>query len=101
MLKEGDPAPAFRLPADDGREISLKDLRGKHVALYFYPKASTPGCTTEAIEFRELKTRIRQAQHHHSRLQRGFGRVAGKIQGQAEAEFSAAQRSGLHRDRSL
>ena len=55
MLKEGDPAPAFRLSADDGREISLKDLHGKHVALYFYPKASTPGCTTEAIEFRELK----------------------------------------------
>jgi thioredoxin-dependent peroxiredoxin len=55
MLKEGDPAPAFRLPADDGQDISLKDLRGKHVALYFYPKASTPGCTTEAIEFRELK----------------------------------------------
>jgi thioredoxin-dependent peroxiredoxin len=55
MLKEGDPAPAFRLPADDGSEISLKDLRGKHVALYFYPKASTPGCTTEAIEFSELK----------------------------------------------
>src|ERR1700719_4306923 len=55
MMKEGDPAPEFRLPADDGREISLKDLRGKHVALYFYPKASTPGCTTEAIEFRGLK----------------------------------------------
>jgi peroxiredoxin Q/BCP len=55
MLKEGDPAPNFRLPADDGSEISLKDLRGKHVALYFYPKASTPGCTTEAIEFRDLK----------------------------------------------
>jgi peroxiredoxin Q/BCP len=55
MLKEGDPAPAFRVPADDGREISLKDFRGKHVVLYFYPKASTPGCTTEAIEFRDLK----------------------------------------------
>jgi peroxiredoxin Q/BCP len=55
MLKEGDPAPDFRLPADDGSEISLEDLRGKHVALYFYPKASTPGCTTEAIEFRDLK----------------------------------------------
>jgi peroxiredoxin Q/BCP len=55
MLKEGDPAPAFRLPDDGGREVSLQDLRGKHVALYFYPKASTPGCTTEAIEFRELK----------------------------------------------
>ena len=55
MLKEGDAAPAFRLKADDGREIALADLRGKHVALYFYPKASTPGCTTEAIEFREGK----------------------------------------------
>jgi peroxiredoxin Q/BCP len=55
MLKEGDRAPAFRLPADDGGEISLKDLSGKHVVLYFYPKASTPGCTIEANEFRELK----------------------------------------------
>lgn len=55
MLKEGDVAPQFQVPADDGREISLKDFRGKHVALYFYPKASTPGCTTEAIEFRDLK----------------------------------------------
>jgi peroxiredoxin Q/BCP len=55
MLNEGDIAPPFRLRADDGREIALNDLRGKHVALYFYPKASTPGCTTEAIEFRELK----------------------------------------------
>jgi len=55
MLKGGDAAPPFRLAADDGREISLADLRGKHVALYFYPRASTPGCTTEAIEFREVK----------------------------------------------
>ena len=55
MLKVGDPAPLFRLKADDGRELLLADLRGKHVALYFYPKASTPGCTIEAIEFREEK----------------------------------------------
>ena len=55
MLIEGEIAPPFQLRADDGQEISLKDLHGKHVALYFYPKASTPGCTTEAIEFRELK----------------------------------------------
>jgi peroxiredoxin Q/BCP len=55
MLKEGDIAPPFRLKADDGSEISLAGLRGKHVTLYFYPKASTPGCTTEAIEFREVK----------------------------------------------
>jgi peroxiredoxin Q/BCP len=55
MLKVGDPAPPFQVKADDGREISLASLRGKHVALYFYPRASTPGCTKEAIEFRELK----------------------------------------------
>src|SRR3979490_3640332 len=56
MLKEGETAPPFRLQADDGRDISLAGLHGKHVALYFYPKASTPGCTTEAIEFREVKS---------------------------------------------
>jgi thioredoxin-dependent peroxiredoxin len=60
MLNEGDIAPPFRLTADDGRDISLADLRGKHVALYFYPKASTPGCTTEAIEFREVKNEFDQ-----------------------------------------
>ena len=58
MLNEGDIAPAFHLLADDGHKLSLADLRGKHVALYFYPKASTPGCTTEAIEFRELKNKF-------------------------------------------
>jgi thioredoxin-dependent peroxiredoxin len=55
MLNEGDIAPPFRLLSDEGHEVSLADLRGKHVALYFYPKASTPGCTTEAVEFREVK----------------------------------------------
>jgi peroxiredoxin Q/BCP len=55
MLKEGDAAPPFSLAADDGRQVSLASLHGKHVALYFYPKASTPGCTTEAIEFRDVK----------------------------------------------
>ena len=43
MLKVGDPAPEFRLPADDGREIVLAELRGKPVVLYFFPKALTPG----------------------------------------------------------
>jgi len=55
MLNEGELAPPFRLKADDGSEVSLAGLRGKHVALYFYPKASTPGCTAEANEFRERK----------------------------------------------
>ena len=43
MLKEGEKAPEFRLPADDGQEIALSDLRGKYVVLYFFPKALTPG----------------------------------------------------------
>jgi peroxiredoxin Q/BCP len=42
-LKEGDKAPEFRLPAQDGKPIALADLRGKWVVLYFFPKALTPG----------------------------------------------------------
>ena len=50
----GDKAPDFDLPADGGGTLSLKELRGKKVVLYFYPKDSTPGCTTEARDFRDL-----------------------------------------------
>jgi peroxiredoxin Q/BCP len=42
-LKVGDPAPDFRLPADDGRMVTLADYRGRWLALYFFPKALTPG----------------------------------------------------------
>jgi peroxiredoxin Q/BCP len=55
VLKEGDAAPAFRLKADDGKEIDLAALRGRPVVLYFFPKALTPGCITEASEFRDAK----------------------------------------------
>jgi peroxiredoxin Q/BCP len=61
MLKEGDKAPAFRLKADDGKEISLADLRGKPVVLYFYPRAMTPGCTLETQNFRDLKSQFDKA----------------------------------------
>lgn len=49
----GKAAPAFTMPTDDGDSISLKDLRGKRVVLYFYPKDDTPGCTVEACAFRD------------------------------------------------
>lgn len=55
MLKVGDPAPNFSVPGDDGRPVSLADLRDRIVVLYFYPKASTPGCTCEAGEFRDMQ----------------------------------------------
>ncbi|HBF12352.1 MAG TPA: thioredoxin-dependent thiol peroxidase [Deltaproteobacteria bacterium] len=51
MLKENDKAPDFSLKNQEGKTISLKDLKGKNVVLYFYPKDMTPGCTTEACDF--------------------------------------------------
>ncbi len=53
MLKIGDKAPTITLPNQDEVEISLRDLAGKWVVLYFYPRDNTPGCTTEACEFTE------------------------------------------------
>lgn len=50
----GKPVPDFRLPADSGEEISLSQFRGRKVVLYFYPKDSTPACTQEACDFRDL-----------------------------------------------
>ena len=54
MVSKGDVAPDFTLQADDGREVSLSDYRGKKVVLYFYPKDGTPGCTREATEFKNM-----------------------------------------------
>jgi peroxiredoxin Q/BCP len=51
MLTLGAKAPAFTLPDQDGKQVSLQDLRGRWVVLYFYPKDDTPGCTVEACEF--------------------------------------------------
>jgi peroxiredoxin Q/BCP len=53
-LSPGQPAPGFRLAGDDDREHSLEEFRGRRVVLYFYPKDDTPGCTTEACDFRDL-----------------------------------------------
>lgn len=53
MIEEGKPAPDFELQTDSGDTVKLSDLRGKPVVLYFYPKDDTPGCTTEACEFRD------------------------------------------------
>ncbi len=52
-LKEGDKAPAFSAPTNGGGQLSLAELKGKNVILYFYPKDDTPGCTKEACAFRD------------------------------------------------
>jgi thioredoxin-dependent peroxiredoxin len=53
MIETGQPAPDFALPDQDGKEVRLSDLRGRRVVLYFYPKADTPGCTTQACGIRD------------------------------------------------
>jgi thioredoxin-dependent peroxiredoxin len=52
-LKEGDTAPDFELPDQDGSRVRLSDLRARRVVLYFYPRADTPGCTTQACGVRD------------------------------------------------
>ena len=54
QLDEGSTAPAFDMPTDGGGSVSLAGLKGKTVVLYFYPKADTPGCTTEGQDFTAL-----------------------------------------------
>jgi peroxiredoxin Q/BCP len=60
-LKEGDKAPPFVLPTDKGGEVSLKELAGKKLVLYFYPKDDTTGCTKEAIGFSEKLAEFKKA----------------------------------------
>jgi len=60
MVKEGKAAPKFRLPSSEGGELSLEDLKGKAVVLYFYPKDDTPGCTREACAFRDTQAAIKR-----------------------------------------
>jgi peroxiredoxin Q/BCP len=53
MPSEGDTAPDFTLPDQDGNDVTLSDLRGRPVVVYFYPRADTPGCTTQACGIRD------------------------------------------------
>jgi peroxiredoxin Q/BCP len=57
----GDKAPAVKLPDENGKTVSLSDFKGKQVVLYFYPKDATPGCTTEACDFRDNLNRLTKA----------------------------------------
>jgi peroxiredoxin Q/BCP len=60
-LEPGAKAPAFRLPRDDGGSVSLRDFKNRKLVLYFYPKADTPGCTKEAIDFSKLRAAFAKA----------------------------------------
>ncbi len=58
--KVGDSAPPFKLPADNGKTLSLADFKGQRVVLYFYPKDLTSGCTQEACDFRDLHSNFKK-----------------------------------------
>lgn len=60
-LSPGDIAPDFTLPGDDGAEVTLSDLRGRKVIVYFYPAAMTPGCTKQASDFTASLSSLQQA----------------------------------------
>ena len=60
-LAPGDVAPGFALPTDDGGSVSLKDLRGRKVIVYFYPAAMTPGCTKQACDFTDSFASLQSA----------------------------------------
>jgi len=61
LLAVGEEAPDFTLLTDEGKQVSLKEYRGKKVVLYFYPKDGTSGCTTEALEFKDISDQFAKA----------------------------------------
>ncbi|MEO8095233.1 MAG: thioredoxin-dependent thiol peroxidase [Pseudolysinimonas sp.] len=62
-LEPGDTAPDFTLPDQTGTPVTLSDLRGKKVIVYFYPEAMTPGCTTQACDFRDSLNQLNSANY--------------------------------------
>ena len=61
MIEPGDTAPDFELPDQDGKAVKLSGLRGQPVVVYFYPKAATPGCTTQACGVRDHRVDYKKA----------------------------------------
>ncbi|HEX6986189.1 MAG TPA: thioredoxin-dependent thiol peroxidase [Planctomycetaceae bacterium] len=86
MPKVGDKAPAFSLPAlPDGKTVKLSEFKGKKVVLYFYPKDMTPGCTTEACDFRDA----------HSTFAGGDAVVLGVSPDSVDSHRKFAEKYGL------
>jgi peroxiredoxin Q/BCP len=85
MVDEGKEAPDFTLPDQDGNPVTLSDLRGQPVVLYFFPKADTPGCTTQACGVRD----------HRSDYESTGARVVGVSPDTVPAQRKFAEKYGL------
>src|SRR5664280_3716440 len=84
MLEPGDLAPDFTLPDQEGNPVTLSGLRGRNVVLYFYPKADTPGCTTQACGVRDHRVDYEAA----DAVVLGVSPDAVKAVGKFEAKYS-------------
>ena len=91
-LAEGAKAPAFNLPRDGGGSLSLADFNGRKLVLYFYPKADTPGCTREAIEFSQLRAEYQKAGADVLGVSGRSGRGPGQVQEEARPRHPAPVR---------
>jgi peroxiredoxin Q/BCP len=85
VVAEGQEAPDFTLPDQDGNQVTLSELRGQPVVLYFYPKADTPGCTTQACGIRD----------HRADYERAGARVIGVSPDTVAAQAKFAQKYDL------
>ncbi len=88
-LVEGAKAPGFQLPRDGGDSVSLADYAGQKLVLFFYPRADTPGCTREAIDFTRLKEDFAQVGNRDPRRLGRHREGAGIVPGQTRARCSS------------
>lgn len=112
MAKElaiGDQAPELGIPDQDGQPVTLKELKGKQVVLYFYPKDNTPGCTQESCDFRDSVAPIKKAgavilgvsldsQASHQKFIKKFSLPFPLL---SDTEKTAAQAYGVYKEKSM
>ncbi|HKF81733.1 MAG TPA: thioredoxin-dependent thiol peroxidase [Solirubrobacterales bacterium] len=109
MLSEGDRAPAFTLPDQNGEKVKLSDLKGQTVVLYFYPRADTPGCTTQACGVRDRGADYRAAGARVIGISPDEVGALGKFAGKydlgftllADADHSVAEKYGAWVEKSM
>jgi thioredoxin-dependent peroxiredoxin len=109
VIEPGQPAPDFELPDQDGNPVALHGLRGRRVVLYFYPKADTPGCTTQACGIRDHQADydaagatvigvspdpVAKVKRFHDKFALGFKLVA-------DEDHSVADRYGVWAEKSM
>ena len=108
-MKVNDKAPDFTLQDENGKEIALKDLRGKTVVLYFYPRADTPGCTIEACEFRDSYKKMQKYRRRAARHLPRYPKAQKKFQEKfslpftllADADKKVAEAFGVMKEKNM